>query len=65
MTIHDYSTGEMPAEGEPTWDTKTLQRDFEVLGFSAPHVIVRRRSDDAQGVLQFNHNPRVYWNFKA
>ena len=65
MTIHDYSTGELPEEGEPTWSTKTLQEDFEVLAFSAPFVIVRRRADGVKGTLQFNHEPRVYWGFEV
>lgn len=61
--IHDYSTGEMPAETEQSWDTRQLQEDFEVLGFRAPYVIVRRKSDGARGSLQFNHSPRVYFGF--
>jgi len=62
--IHDYSTGEMPDDDEPRWDTATLRRDYEVLGFAAPYVVVRRRSDGAKGTLQFNHSPRVYFNFE-
>jgi hypothetical protein len=65
MTIHDYSTGELPTEEEPQWDTEALRRDFEVLGFAAPFVVVRRRSDGVKGVLQFNHNPRIYFGFTA
>jgi len=66
MTIHDYSTGELPAPEEPTWDTTALREAFEVTGFAAPYVIVRRRSDGVRGTLQFNHrNPRVYWGFVA
>lgn len=64
LHIHDYSTGEMPGSDEQTWDTKQLGEDFEVLAFSAPFVIVRRRSDGSKGSLQFNHNPRVYWGFQ-
>ena len=59
--IHDYSTGEQP-EGQ-TWDTQELQRDFEVIMFEAPYVVVRRKSDSQLGKLQFNHKPRVYWGF--
>jgi hypothetical protein len=63
MTVHDYSTGEMPRPDEPQWDTKQLQVDFEVLAFAAPFVVVRRRSDGVKGTLQFNHRPRIYWGF--
>lgn len=49
---------------EPTWDTEALERDFEVLGFSAPFVVAKRRSDGVRGSLEFTHRPRVYFNFK-
>ena len=49
----------------PRWDTAELQRDFEVLGFMAPFVVVRRRSDGAKGTLEFAHSPRVYFNFEV
>ena len=47
------------------WDTIELQRDFEVLGFSAPYVVVKRRSDGQKGTLEFTHQPRLYWGFQA
>jgi hypothetical protein len=59
------SREELIAAGEPTWDTAELQRDFEVEGFCAPFVVVRRKSDGVRGSLQFNHNPRVYFGFTA
>ena len=65
ITITDYSTGELPAEEDLQWDTEALRRNFEVLGFSAPFVVVRRRSDGVKGILQFNHNPRVYFGWLA
>lgn len=48
---------------EPTWSTDDLRRDFEVLGFLAPFVIVRRKVDGVKGCLEFNHSPRVYFNW--
>lgn len=48
----------------PTWDTTTLQQDFEVLGFLAPYVVVRRKTDGVRGTLQFNHQPRVYYGWE-
>ena len=45
------------------WDTDELQRDFEVKGFLAPLVIVRRRSDGVVGSLFFQHAPRFYFGF--
>lgn len=59
--IKDYGTGNQPT-GQ-TWDTTQLQQDFEVRGFSAPYVAVTRRSDGKQGLLEFQHRPRVYFNW--
>ena len=47
------------------WDTTELQRDFRVVGFLAPYVVVVRKSDGVKGVMQFTHNPRVYFGFEA
>src|SRR5262245_50574568 len=46
------------------WDTTELQRDFRVVGFLAPYVVVVRKSDGVKGVMQFTHNPRVYFGFE-
>jgi hypothetical protein len=51
-------------EGEQVWNTKELQIDFEVLGFSAPFVIVRRKADGQRGTLQFTHSPRYYFGWE-
>jgi hypothetical protein len=64
---------EMIASGQPhadlaadegqRWTTAELQRDFQVLGYAAPFVVVRRRADGQVGTLEFVHNPRVYFGF--
>ena len=46
------------------WATNELSQDFEVLGFMAPFVVVRRRSDGVKGSLEFQHSPRFYFNFQ-
>ena len=46
------------------WDTQELQRDFEVLSFLSPYVVVKRRSDGRKGSLRFQHNPRFYFEFQ-
>jgi hypothetical protein len=45
------------------WDTSELQRDFEVVGFLAPFVGVRRRADGVRGSLLFQASPRFYFSF--
>lgn len=54
----------LEAKHGQVWDTTELQRDFEVLGFLAPCVVVRRRSDCVRGSLMFQHNPRFYFGFQ-
>lgn len=46
-----------------TWDTEQLRRDFTVQGFAAPFVLVIRKVDGLEGTLQFQHEPRVYFDF--
>jgi len=46
------------------WDTSQLSDDFEVIGFMAPLVVVRRRSDGRKGSLEFQHRPRFYFSFR-
>ena len=46
------------------WTTDQLGQDFEVIGFMAPFVVVRRKSDGKKGSLEFHHSPRFYFNFQ-
>lgn len=45
------------------WDTSELQEEFEVLGFMAPLVVARRRSDGTKGSLMFQASPRFYFGW--
>jgi len=45
------------------WDTEQLEEAFEVLGFMAPFVSVRRKADGVKGTLLFQHYPRFYFEF--
>ncbi len=49
--------------GEQVWDTTEMRRDFDVTGFLAPFVVVRRKADGVVGTLEFAHTPRYYWGF--
>ena len=53
----------LDAEHGQVWDTEELSQDFEPIGFMAPFVVVRRRSDGKKGSLEFQHSPRFYFNF--
>jgi hypothetical protein len=47
------------------WNTEEIRAEFEVLGFMAPFCVVRRKSDGVKGSLEFQHDPRFYFNFVA
>ena len=46
------------------WTTTELGKEFEMRGFAAPYVMVKRRSDGAMGSLEFQHSPRFYFNWE-
>lgn len=54
----------LEAEHGQVWDTAGLQDEFEALGFMAPLIVVRRRSDGVRGSLEFQHSPRFYFNWQ-
>jgi len=54
---------ELEAQHGQVWDTSQLQEDFQVVGFLAPVVVVRRRSDGIEGSLLFQNSPRFYYSF--
>jgi len=45
------------------WNTQELTQEFEVVGFAAPFVVVRRKSDGMKGSLEFQHGSRFYFNW--
>ncbi len=54
---------DLAQEGQ-RWTTDELRRDFDVLGFMAPLVAVRRKADGVRGSMEFTHSPRLYFAFK-
>lgn len=54
---------EAEAKFGQVWDTKELQQDFEVISFLAPVVMVKRKSDQKLGMMEFVHMPRFYFKF--
>ena len=65
INIDPGSREALEAKHGQVWDTKELQEEFVVQGFLAPYIAVRRRSDGVKGSLQFQHDPRFYFNFSA
>lgn len=46
------------------WSTQEVGQAFEIIQFAAPYVLARRRADGVEGLLQFAHSPRFYFDFQ-
>jgi hypothetical protein len=47
------------------WTTQELTSEFDVIGFMAPLVVVKRKSDQVAGSMEFATSPeRLYFNFQ-
>ena len=55
--------GDLEARYGPVWSTTELQASFDVLGFLAPVVVVRRKADGQLGSMLFQAHPRYYFCF--
>ncbi len=54
----------LEAKHGQVWTTSELSEDFDVIGFAAPLVVVRRKSDGQNGSLMFQASPRFYFGFE-
>ena len=45
----------LEAEHRQVWNTEELMREFQVIGFLAPYVVVRRRSDGKKGSARYGY----------
>jgi hypothetical protein len=68
MRLAELSPGVDRAELErrhgQVWDPAGLSAEFEVVGFMAPYIVVRRKADGKVGSLTFQHEPRFYFEWK-
>ena len=64
INLQPGSREALEAQYGQVWNTDQLSEDFEVLGFMAPLVVVRRKSDGRKGSLEFQHSPRIYFNYQ-
>jgi hypothetical protein len=56
---------ELEAQYGQVWSTEEMREEFEVTGFLAPWVGVKRKADGQKGSLEFTHMPRFYFNWQA
>lgn len=66
--IAEINSGELTRESLESqygkvWDFKEFFAEFEILGFAAPFVVVKRLSDGKKGSCEFTHAPRFYFNW--
>ncbi len=54
----------LEAQHGQVWDTQQLRDEYQVEGYLAPFVVVRRKADGQRGSLMFQHNPRLYFSFE-
>jgi len=47
------------------WDSAQVRVEFEIIGFMAPYVVVKVRATGEKGSLEFQHDPRFYFNYIA
>lgn len=47
------------------WDTEEMVKEYDVLQYVAPYVVVERKSDRRKGSFQFQHYPRYYFNWEV
>lgn len=64
MVEDNVPLADLVADRGPTWDTDALRAEFDVIGFAAPFVVVRRKADGVKGTLEFTHHPRVYFGWQ-
>ena len=64
INVDPGSREALEAKHGQVWDTGQLQEDYEVIGFAAPMVAVRRKADGQMGSLMFQGSPRFYFGFQ-
>lgn len=64
INIEPGSREALEATYGQVWTTDELSEEFEAIGFMAPLIVVRRRSDGVKGSLEFQHSPRFYFNWQ-
>lgn len=64
LNLHPGTRTSLAATYGDVWNTAELSREFTVLGFMAPYVLVSRQRDGVRGSLMFQHEPRFYFGWQ-
>lgn len=60
----NLSREELAEQYGDVYDTTEMAELFEVTGFLAPFVVVKRKSDGKVGSLQFQGSPHFYFGWQ-
>lgn len=64
INLEPGSREALEAQYGEVWTTDELREHFDVIGFMAPLVVVRRKADGVKGSLEFQNAPRLFFSFK-
>ena len=64
INVEPGSREALEAKYGQVWDTDQMTEEFQAIGFMAPLIVVRRKSDGVKGSLEFQHSPRLYFNWQ-
>lgn len=64
INVEPGSREDLEARYGQVWDTDQMSEEFQAIGFMAPLIVVRRRSDGVKGSLEFQHSPRFYFSWQ-
>jgi hypothetical protein len=65
LNAAEAGRGRLEADYGRVWNMGELERDFDVIAFLAPYVVVREKSSGRKGSLEFQHWPRYYFNWRS
>ena len=64
MVESGQPAADLKSDAGRKWTTSEMQEEFDVEGFAAPFVVVRRKADRVRGTLEFTHHPRMYFAWR-
>jgi hypothetical protein len=65
LAAEDTAREALVARYGAVYSTDEMRAAFEPVGFMAPFMVAKRRSDGVVGSLEFAGSPRFYFNFVA
>ena len=64
IVVEPKSKEELEALHGRVWSQQEIAAEFIITGIVDLTVIVRRKADDVVGSLDYQNDPRLYYNFR-